>query len=287
MASGKTQRPRTSDNARREALISAATELFGEQGYTKTPVRDIADRLGILSGSVFHHFRTKEDLLREISLPIFAQIVSETHRIVDSQLGPSETVTALLAAHFELAFKHPHAVQILTNDWDVLLETFDEVAAGYAEVHKAWTDTLLDGIAQGVFRADMDVSTCYRIIRAITAEFTSVRRPNDNEQLHSALETLTTFVLAALAPPHAGQTSLRPVPSQATEVFTEVEARTARPTTPGEAREALDRDSSRVPQEFVTTQSSHFMWVTSGHELNTGYLKTTTSKPCPHCSGIE
>lgn len=48
---------------RREVLLNAATALFREYGYNKTTVRQLAKESGIMSGSIFHHFNTKEEIL--------------------------------------------------------------------------------------------------------------------------------------------------------------------------------------------------------------------------------
>ncbi|SFV12386.1 TetR/AcrR family transcriptional regulator [Pseudoduganella namucuonensis] len=50
----------------RERILHAAASLFHERGYQGTTVRHIADAVGILSGSLFYHFRSKEDMLLEI-----------------------------------------------------------------------------------------------------------------------------------------------------------------------------------------------------------------------------
>ena len=47
-------------------LIKAAGQLFKEKGYGRTTVRDLAAEVGILSGSLFHHFPNKEAILRTV-----------------------------------------------------------------------------------------------------------------------------------------------------------------------------------------------------------------------------
>ncbi len=47
-------------------LIKAAGQLFKEKGYGRTTVRDLAAEVGILSGSLFHHFSNKEAILSAV-----------------------------------------------------------------------------------------------------------------------------------------------------------------------------------------------------------------------------
>jgi len=50
----------------RTALLEAALGLFSRQGYRATSVRDIANRAGTSTGSVYHHFRDKEAIFQTL-----------------------------------------------------------------------------------------------------------------------------------------------------------------------------------------------------------------------------
>ena len=56
----------TPERTRRDELLAIAAELFAERGFTNTTVRDIADAAGILSGSLYHHFDSKESMVDEL-----------------------------------------------------------------------------------------------------------------------------------------------------------------------------------------------------------------------------
>ena len=51
---------------RRSELLLIAAELFATKGFKNTTVRDIAEASGILSGSLYHHFDSKESMVDEI-----------------------------------------------------------------------------------------------------------------------------------------------------------------------------------------------------------------------------
>ena len=50
----------------REALVQAAATLFREKGYERTTVRDLAESVGMQSGSLFYHFSSKAEILYEV-----------------------------------------------------------------------------------------------------------------------------------------------------------------------------------------------------------------------------
>lgn len=68
----------TSRSNRKEQILGAATQLFYEQGYAGASMSDLARRVGILKGSLYHHFGSKEDLL----VHIFAQATQETGEVM-------------------------------------------------------------------------------------------------------------------------------------------------------------------------------------------------------------
>ncbi|MFF7634122.1 TetR/AcrR family transcriptional regulator [Kitasatospora sp. NPDC008050] len=57
------QSPRGGTRAR---IIAVALELFAEQGYEKTSLREIADRLGVTKAALYYHFKTKDDIVHGI-----------------------------------------------------------------------------------------------------------------------------------------------------------------------------------------------------------------------------
>jgi AcrR family transcriptional regulator len=56
----------------REQILDVALELFNEQGYDKTSLREIADRLGVTKAALYYHFERKEDILLELHLRLHA-----------------------------------------------------------------------------------------------------------------------------------------------------------------------------------------------------------------------
>jgi AcrR family transcriptional regulator len=63
-----TETQRRKGSATRERILDVALELFNEQGYEKTSLREIAERLGVTKAALYYHFERKEDLLLELHL---------------------------------------------------------------------------------------------------------------------------------------------------------------------------------------------------------------------------
>jgi AcrR family transcriptional regulator len=58
----------------RERIQSIALGLFAEQGYEKTSLREIAERLGVTKAALYYHFRSKEDIVRGFTEDYRAEI---------------------------------------------------------------------------------------------------------------------------------------------------------------------------------------------------------------------
>jgi AcrR family transcriptional regulator len=61
---GTPQQPRRGDTRRRIQQVALA--LFAEQGYEKTSLREIAERLDVTKAALYYHFKTKEDILTSL-----------------------------------------------------------------------------------------------------------------------------------------------------------------------------------------------------------------------------
>src|SRR5580658_8958392 len=117
--------PSTRGQETRERILDVALELFTSQGFDKTALRDIADRLGITKAALYYYFERKDDILLELHLRLHAvgtQVADELEAIED---GPARVeawpralhrVVAYMAANPELVLLHrrnPSAMEAL------------------------------------------------------------------------------------------------------------------------------------------------------------------------------
>jgi TetR/AcrR family transcriptional regulator, cholesterol catabolism regulator len=89
-----------SDGDRRAILLSAAARLFGRDGYHATSIRDIAAEVGILSGSIYYHVASKEDLLLAVHEAGVKRIMQSVRgAIAASDVSPWGRLEAACVAH--------------------------------------------------------------------------------------------------------------------------------------------------------------------------------------------
>lgn len=170
---GAGRRQRTADGARagnsdrRGELLDIAATLFADNGFRATTVRDIADLAGILSGSLYHHFDSKESMVEDILTGFLDELFTTYDEITAERQGPRERLEAVVAASFDCIDRRHAQVAIYQNESKYLaqFERFAFLEKRNEEFRKLWLTILHDGIASGEFRAGLDAELVYRFIR--------------------------------------------------------------------------------------------------------------------------
>ncbi|MEX2962179.1 TetR/AcrR family transcriptional regulator [Microbulbifer sp. TYP-18] len=102
----------------RGRLLNAAARLFDQKGYARTTVRDIAAEVGILSGSIFHHFGNKEEILSCVMQQVTVYARARMAQAVEAAASPRERLRACILSELEAI--HGLAVpgfSILVLEW--------------------------------------------------------------------------------------------------------------------------------------------------------------------------
>jgi TetR/AcrR family transcriptional regulator, cholesterol catabolism regulator len=152
---------------RRDQLLAIAAGLFAEKGFKNTTVRDIADAAGILSGSLYHHFDSKESMVDEILQTFQQDLFGQYDEILASDADPLAKLEQAVLVSFDAIDQHHDEVAIFQNDAAYLL-TFDRfayLADRNKQSRQVWLTLLQGGIDAGVLRDDLDIELTYRFIR--------------------------------------------------------------------------------------------------------------------------
>ncbi|MFG2960972.1 TetR/AcrR family transcriptional regulator [Streptomyces sp. NPDC048291] len=158
---------RGGSSVRRTELLQIAAGMFANRGFTQTTVRDIADEAGILSGSLYHHFSSKEEMLDEILRDFLGRLLEHFTEIEKGAGDPKEALDRLITHSFATIHETPEAVALYQNEADALSGQpgFEYVDQLGKKIEKIWLRALTAGQKSGVFRADVDVNLTYRFIR--------------------------------------------------------------------------------------------------------------------------
>jgi AcrR family transcriptional regulator len=111
-------RPTLMDASPRGRILRAAAHLFLTRGYARTTVRDLAAAVGILSGSIFHHFGSKEEILEAVMTEVSALNTERMQLMAASASQPLARVRALIRGELEsIHGETSAAMTLLASEW--------------------------------------------------------------------------------------------------------------------------------------------------------------------------
>jgi len=163
----KRGRGRPKEPIRRARLLEIAAMLFATQGFTKTTVRDIADAAGMLSGSLYHHFPSKEAILDEILREYLGGLYEAYAEIEASSDDPKVIVDSLIRHTLTIIHENPYAVALYQDEAKVILGApgYEWIIENSKNVEAVWVRAIEAGKKSGVFRKEIDAGVTYRFIR--------------------------------------------------------------------------------------------------------------------------
>jgi AcrR family transcriptional regulator len=126
----------TAQVSTRERILDIAQKLFADQGYDKTSLRDIADRLGTTKAALYYHFERKQDILMELHLRLHALGSEALGRLASIESGRdrADAWPALVDHLIDQVVQNRELVLMHQRNWSALGELTD------TERHRAEND---------------------------------------------------------------------------------------------------------------------------------------------------
>ncbi|GAA0972477.1 TetR/AcrR family transcriptional regulator [Acrocarpospora macrocephala] len=149
--------------ARKESVLLAAAKVFAEKGFSSATVRDVADEAGMLSGSLYYYFDSKEAIVEQVLLDYLDTVIREYRAAVADAAGPAEALRELMARALLSVARNRYQVLILQNDWHYV-QDFPSISRGQNEIAQIWMDVIDAGMAGGVFRKEFSARMVYRTV---------------------------------------------------------------------------------------------------------------------------
>ena len=154
---------------RRADMVSIAGELFAQKGYRATTVREIADAAGILSGSLYHHFDSKESIGDEILSGFINEVLANYRDALDAAPDPKAALEQIVHSTSRTLSQHRAALAMLQNDWAHFAgqARFAYLPKALREIERIWIEQLELGKQAGMFRPDLDARLTYRLLQDV------------------------------------------------------------------------------------------------------------------------
>ena len=145
------------NGARRDDILEAAAEVFVERGFDAATTRDIGERAGVLSGSLYHHFETKEEMLFALVRDVYTGVLSSLEALDEMPGTCAERLRRLVEIHVEHLIGNLARTTLALHEFRSLTEEHRAVIAAAEDRYAAIVTELVEGgRADGSLRADAD-----------------------------------------------------------------------------------------------------------------------------------
>jgi len=149
---------------RRTRVVLAAARLFRLHGYERTTVRELAEAVGMKSGSLFHHFRNKEEILVAVMANGIREAIDEGQALMQRYEHPADRLGGLFHLHMASLVNGTGgaAMHAMIYEWRSLspeaLATVRKLGDDYETL---WHQAIDDAVACGLIEGDPTIIRNY------------------------------------------------------------------------------------------------------------------------------
>lgn len=157
-----------SKEARKNAMINAALELFERKGYHRTTIADITSRSGTSHGTFYLYFKDKNALIRDI----VETVMEATWRAVEEDKSQGsdwqENVLAMVESFFRIDKRYQRMAHIFAQGAARDIRAYDkQVEKVYLKVSSPFIEAITQGIRSGEFHCKNPKRAAFEIISLV------------------------------------------------------------------------------------------------------------------------
>ena len=186
----------TDPESARGKLLQTAAHLFRSKGYERTTVRDLAGAVGIQSGSIFHHFKSKDEILRSV----MEETIRYNTALMQASLAEASDlrgrVLALIRCELQsIMGGSGEAMAVLVYEWRSLSEDGQAKVLALRDIYEElWLQVLGEAKDAGFIRGDVFITR--RFMTGALSWTTTWFRPGGSLSLDQLAEEALILVLA-------------------------------------------------------------------------------------------
>lgn len=150
----------TDPESARGKLLQVSAHLFRNKGYERTTVRDLASAVGIQSGSLFHHFKSKDEILRAVMEQTIIYNTALMRAALDEASGVRGQVRALIRCELQsIMGGSGEAMAVLVYEWRSLSREGQTRVLALRDIYEQlWLRVLGDAKEAGYIKGDVFVT---------------------------------------------------------------------------------------------------------------------------------
>jgi AcrR family transcriptional regulator len=182
-------------------ILAVAAELFGERGYDAVNLEDVAERLDVSKGSLYHYFAGKDELAAAAIETLGSDWSARLERLPAGREGtPADRLRALIREHVAIAVReYPAALRLFLapSTWpDALRARITEMRRRHDHVFRA---VVTEGVERGEF-AVVGLTSTLQAMHAAMSQAPLWCAGLDEREQERALDELTDTLMKLVRP---------------------------------------------------------------------------------------
>jgi len=132
---------------RKLEIITTASTLFKEKGYSAVTMRDIAKSMGIKAASLYNHIKNKEEILTFIIISLAEEFIEGLDKIKNSNTTCIDKLKQIVALHVDITSRNTNGMASLNNDWMHLKDQLNCYLKLRVEYENSFREIIKKGIS--------------------------------------------------------------------------------------------------------------------------------------------
>ncbi len=180
---------------RRDAIIGVAQELFARLGFTKTTVDDIAAAAKMGKASIYHYFKSKEDIFRAVVERELEALLSELRSVIEGEDNPREKLKRFVLTKLDALERLANAASALLDEQ---LEHLSAVRAAKEAELAAEVEMIKSVLDEGVRRGALILRDVEAAAKAIVAAVKSFELKRELRRQKEQVKTLVDLLFGGM-----------------------------------------------------------------------------------------
>lgn len=179
-------------------IRQTAEKLFRERGYAAIGMRELAREVGIEAPSIYNHYKSKDDLLREICFDIADQFFKAFEEAEKTEDKPTKKLKSVMQAHVGVIARNIEASEVFFSEWMFLEEpNLSQFKKLRYEYEMRFREIIDKGIKQDSFRKMNSKLAAFVIFSALNATH-DLHKSNERMKEADIAEEISNLILKGL-----------------------------------------------------------------------------------------
>lgn len=186
-------------NKTKGAIFNAAIKVFSEKGYNGATMDDISINAGVAKGTLYYHFRSKEEIFKYIVKEGMKKIQVEVQDYVERVEDPILRLKNLCRVQLELVYKYRNFFKVIMSQlWGVEIRQLElrEVIQKYIILIEGY---IRDAIQKEAVKKGNESLMAYTFFGALSSTAVYELINNDDIDIEDLIENLTNYLLYGMA----------------------------------------------------------------------------------------